>query len=313
MHIASQSSIAIVFSTLVMLLSGCGTAALNMNFMAEKHQTESADNPVEQIIPAWTEGEGPGIDQHSVSRGFSGQIYFITPEQQRPSEVDGSIRIYVFDDQGAPEELSKPIHQFDFNASTWKAHLVMSKLGPAYSVFVPYTRPGRNAAECAVRIRYTPSNGRPPIFSQMVKIDMPGINPKSKSDESAQQVALPSRTKSGPPSLRKVAQVSASGDLVDLQRVQHAAYETPPQKQQTAARVRLSDYEIEANDTASDARRAFLGDNIPDEPEDEVADEVLTRLASQIGSHDVASSDVSAPPEEEDSEQTVKTYTIPIE
>lgn len=311
MHIASQSSIAIVFSTLVMLLSGCGTAGLNLNFKAEKHQKESAENPVEQIIPVWREAEGPGTDQHSVSRGFNGQVYFITQERGLPSEIDGSIRIYVFDDQGAAEELSKPIHQFDFNASTWNAHLVMSKLGPAYSVFIPYTRPGRNAAECAVRIRYTPANGSAPIFSQMVTITMPGINPKSESNESAQKVAIPSLTKRGPPALRKVTQVSASGDLVDLQRVQHAGYETT--QQQTAARVRLSDYETTANETATTARRAFQGDNIPDESEDAVTDAVLTRLASQIGSPDVESSDVSAPPEEEDGEQTVKTYTIPLD
>lgn len=302
----------------LMLLSGCTTSGLNFSMLSQKHEKASPENPVEQIIPVWHEGEGPGTDQHTVSRGFAGQLYFITSNRGLPSEVEGKIRIYLFDDQGGPDELEKPIHQFDYDASTWKSHLTMTKLGPAYSVFVPYTRPGRPMAECALRIRFTPTNGTP-IFSQMASITLGGTKTPTEVPESTKKIQIPELSKREPNSLRKVTQVSATGDLVERKRVQNAAYEAPAKLAgRTGARsngagnvgrVQLSHHEV----SPTDPRQAFLGDDIADLPVDEKSVDELLGEDAAAEDADQQSTYEPEPAEQTDDEQTVRTYTIQVE
>ena len=167
--------IRLVLLMFVPTLCGCSASMLNMSLgMQKKVEQETPDNPVIKIIPAWQEAEGPGVRNQAVTRGFGGQIYFITQERGLPSEVKGGIRIYLFDDQGTAEEQTKPIYQFDFTPEAWQLHSTMTNLGPAYSVFIPYTRTGRHLAQCALRIRYTPPSG-PAIYSEMTTLTMPGV------------------------------------------------------------------------------------------------------------------------------------------
>ena len=306
----TSPSLSLWLCAVVMLSTGCTSTGLKLDFMAEKHQKEAADNPVEQIIPVWREAEGPGIKNGIVSRGFAGQIYFITQNRGLPSEIKGDIRIYVFDNQGEPEEQAKPIHQFDYNASTWNEHLSMSKLGPAYSVFVPYTRPGHNTAECAVRIRYTPANGGTPVFSQMVAITLAGPKQAPQITEPAEKITSPTLSKREAAGLRKVTQVSASGELIDQKRVQTAAYEAPAKQKRTSGKVRLSGHR---QDSLS-AREAFLGADIVDLPSDEESVEEILFDEPESDSPELTdATEVPQPSDEADSNQTVKTYTIPLE
>ncbi len=308
MKFKTPSSIAGLLGAWLMLLSGCGTAGLNFSMMPQKYEKESPDNPVEQIMPVWQEGEGPGTDQHQVSRGFSGQIYFITHNRRLPSEVNGKVRIYLFDDQGEGEELERPIHQFDFNAETWKAHQTITKLGPAYSVFIPYTRPGRHTAECALRIRFTPENGTP-VFSQMAPITLGGIKKGPDSADPAKKIPVPELSQREPKTLRKVTQVSATGDLAEHKKVQTAGYETPARKSNSSGRVRLSHLEVDS----TDVRQAFLGDDIVDlPPAEESADQLISGEPDTDSASATDSTEVTVPSEEEAPHGTVRTYTIQL-
>lgn len=300
MKITTPSTIPVLLCGLL-LLTGCTTTGLNLGFASQKHEKASSDNPVEQIVPVWQEGEGPGINQQQVSRGFNGQIYFITHHRGLPSEVHGKVRIYVFDDQGSPEELTKPIHQFDFDAKTWDAHLTMSKLGPAYSVFIPYTRSGYHLAQCSLRIRYTPENGTP-VFSQMVALTLPGSKGTGEMPDESTNVVIPELSKRTQPSLRKVTQVSARGELINQKGVQTAGYETPSDRLPNSGRVRLSDFET----PAASVQHAFMG-------EDETHDELAGSHPINGRLSDVDPTDVSVPSEDEAADRTVRTYTIQLD
>jgi hypothetical protein len=96
-----------------------------------------------------------------------------------PAQVDGAVRIYVFDDQGSDEDQVKPIHEFEFSPGAWKAHLFKGPLGATYDVFIPYTRPGVHEAKCTLRVKYIPKEG-PELYSDMVNIILPGTK-KAKS------------------------------------------------------------------------------------------------------------------------------------
>lgn len=135
--------------------------------------SESGKNPVIKVLSIWQPAEGVGIDGRT-SRGFSGQVMFFTAEKQAISKVGGSVEIYVFDDQGPAEEQSKPIHIWEFKPEVWKALMAKSHLGPTYQVFIPYTRKGAHAANCALRVKYIPAQGTV-ISSEMINVALEGI------------------------------------------------------------------------------------------------------------------------------------------
>lgn len=141
-------------------------------------------NPVVQMLALWQPGDGIGLDDKS-SRGFSGQVYFFTQNKDFPAIVDGTVRVYVFDNQGTEEEQGKPLHQFEFPPEAWDTHRFDSKLGTVYNVFVPYPRKGGHEAECTLQVRFTPRSG-PTVYTEMTKIVLPGMKQSKKNQDASE-------------------------------------------------------------------------------------------------------------------------------
>ena len=173
-----------VFLIALLALSGCTTTSLFSKFTHKlKVPKATAANPAVRCLCLWEPAEGTGVD-NMPSRGVSGQIFFFTRGGASAVEVDGDVRIYLFDDQGSAEVQAQPLHQFDFMAGTWQAHLTSTQFGPAYQLFVPYSRKGRHQSELALRVRLTPPNG-PPLYSDIANVVLPGherAKPKEGSD-----------------------------------------------------------------------------------------------------------------------------------
>ena len=208
----------VVTRTLTGLLCGCllltsvGCATFHLPFGQDRMQTATARNPVVQIICIWQPSEGRDPTGRPC-RGFAGQILFLANRGSLPVQVDGDVRIYLFDDQGAAEEQTKPLHQFDFDSKSWAPHLTKGTLGPTYSVFVPYMRLGTNEAKCALRVRLKTDN-QPAIFSDMAMIPLDGKT-KKESDTGEQlpsadeaQAALDAVSKT----MRRTTTISMNGE-----------------------------------------------------------------------------------------------------
>lgn len=305
-----------------LFLCGCGTTGLNFNFKKEKIEKETADNPVEQIVPVWQEAEGPGINPAQITRGFGGQLYFITRNRGAPSEVNGKVRVYLFDDRGDIEARSKPIHQFDFEAAAWATHLITTKLGPAYSVFIPYIPPDHNMTECALRIRYTPTEGSP-VYSQMVKITLGGAKkttdfetvtePKVEPVQSQTEITIPEVTQRARRPADTIQQVAANGDVVGRAGVQTAEFESPAGRHRDQGRIRPADYEEE---DAPTPRRKQVGDqNLDFLGNEEEFEEIPIRRAEPRRIRDSRQTDLPDPASEEPERPAPKlrTYTIPLD
>ena len=160
-----------------LLLSSVGCATLQFPLGKDRVQKASARNPVTQIVCIWQPSEGR--DPNGVPcRGFAGQILFLAGRNSLPVQVEGDVRIYLFDDQGTPEEQAKPMHQYDFDSPSWERHLTKGTLGPTYSVFVPYTRRGTYEAQCALRIRLK-AGDQPAVFSDMGTLSLDGRTKKT--------------------------------------------------------------------------------------------------------------------------------------
>ncbi len=111
------------------------------------------------------------------------RFYFFAQSKETPVAVDGSVRIYLFDDHGTVKDQSEPVAVFDFDEAHWKSGAHSSPLGAAYSIFVPYPRNDFHQATCSLRIRFKPTAG-PTIYSPPATVVLSG--PPAKSDKADQ-------------------------------------------------------------------------------------------------------------------------------
>ena len=164
----------LIVLTAPLLSSLAGCAAINPFDRAPNEIVKAdAEHPVAQVLCLWQPAEGRGLDDLP-SRGFAGQIIFLTAQARTPVEVEGDVTIYLFDDQSPPDQQSQPIHVFRFVDGSWQAHLQQTAWGPTYQLFVPYVRKGNRAADCVLCVRLDPHEG-PRVKSDLAKIDLPGI------------------------------------------------------------------------------------------------------------------------------------------
>lgn len=210
-----HSSLIIFGLCACVVIPGCTTTGMlsKLSFRKENPKATAA-NPAVRILCMWQPADGVGVDDKP-ARGVAGQIFFFTRNNVTPVEVDGDVRIFLFDDQGSETQQGMPLHEFDFVKGAWNAQLVNTQFGPAYQLFVPYSRKGRHQAELAVRVRLTPLNG-PTIFSDMSKVSLPGYD--NKHDEEQPSVVATETTSNagGQLAVGKTAAPADSGSPTNL-------------------------------------------------------------------------------------------------
>lgn len=164
------------------LLSGCATSGIVSSGSSTKQFAKAtANRPAVKCLCVWQTADG--FDSAGKPcRGVAGQVFFFIQDSPIPVMVNGDVRVFVFDDQGSDADQAKPLSQFDIDHETWNSQLTKTQFGPAYRLFVPYTRPGRNQAELALRLRMAPDNG-PVVFSDLSAINLGG-HKSGKIDES---------------------------------------------------------------------------------------------------------------------------------
>ncbi|HUQ72106.1 MAG TPA: hypothetical protein VM165_21445, partial [Planctomycetaceae bacterium] len=141
-----RSTLSLITLTTFLAASGCATLQFPWD---DKIPEASKKNPVMQVTCLWEPSEGRNPDG-APCRGFAGQILFLGNKGGTPVKVDGSVMVYLFDDQGtSEEEQAAPIHQYSFDAVAWSQHLRVGSMGPTYHVFIPYTRKGVYQANCS--------------------------------------------------------------------------------------------------------------------------------------------------------------------
>ena len=145
----------------------------------------SDGQPAVRCVCLWQEAEGQ-LETGETTRGFAGQVYFFTAESEAPVAVEGDVQVFLFDDHGSPEEQARPISQAGFANVEWQAMRHESKLGPAYSLFVPYPRAGNYEANCALRVRLTHPDGTA-MFSKMTPVKLLGL-PRPERQEQVHAV-----------------------------------------------------------------------------------------------------------------------------
>lgn len=164
--------------------TGCTSLALSHWGLKKDHQYATAKKPAIEIVALWEPAEGKGVDGMP-TRGFAGQLLFFQHNNTSPVYVKGEVYVNLYDDQGNATEQKNPIHQYKFDSGAWQVHAVESTLGPAYQVFIPYVRKGRDQAECALRVQLTQKDA-PDIFSRMISVKLDGKTPQATQESVVQ-------------------------------------------------------------------------------------------------------------------------------
>lgn len=227
-----QASWQLVLALLLVGSSGCAIPGLRQK-ADNGVPVASAKNPVVQVISLWRPSDGPGIDKVR-TRGFAGQLMFLTAGSPVPAGVQGKVRILLYDDPSAETDSPKPIHQFDFEPEAWQLYRRETALGAVYDVFIPYVRRGNHAAYCRLQVCFMPEGGAT-FSSDIARLTLPaspGARPGEKPD---QAVASVTQAPTAPQDAQAPASPlpAAAPNLTDQQPV-HAAVQAVAQTRREA-------------------------------------------------------------------------------
>jgi len=97
----TQSILSFTLVSLIFSLTGCAATSI-FKLGGDQFPKSGANNPVVRILGLWQPMQGPGL-HNETARGFGGQILFFDKNDDAPAQVDGEVRVYVFDDQGSED------------------------------------------------------------------------------------------------------------------------------------------------------------------------------------------------------------------
>lgn len=172
----------------VVLANGCSSLGTLTSAMKPK---QHGNQPVADILGLWQSGEGRDVNGLP-TRGFAGQVFFFKTGSRQPVAVEGDVSVVVFDDQGSVEEQKKPIHEFHFRGGVWDQFRQDTNLGPAYQLFIPYTRQGSHQANCSVRIKYSDADGQE-LVSEAATVLLVGDTVPKQVAEMSKKANYPGR------------------------------------------------------------------------------------------------------------------------
>ncbi|MFP6767770.1 MAG: hypothetical protein VB859_06355 [Planctomycetaceae bacterium] len=191
------------------------------------------DNAAVRCLCLWQQAEGAWKDRPC--RGFGGQIFFLDRTGAEPVAVNGDVRIHIFDDQGRLDGRAKPVHTFNFTDGAWNAFLVKTQFGPAYNIFIPYTRSGAAAAECSIRVRLSGAE-IPTVFSEMAYIELEGVKTKNKATDPTAVAAVIKTEKTTPAGKKGFSSSSVLSPELEARLLALQA-RRPVAKKKTPARI----------------------------------------------------------------------------
>ncbi|MFM7563562.1 MAG: hypothetical protein ACKO81_11065, partial [Planctomycetota bacterium] len=182
-------------------LTGCQTFDAKAPFPWEKEK----DKPQpDKIMAVWTDAVRTESGKPA-ERGFGGRVFFYD-DKGKPMKVEGTVHIYVFDDDRSMDHVQTPEKKFVFPADTLELRYSKCSLGHSYNFWVPIGSvqgPNRNLS-LVTKIELK-SGGS--VVSSVTRKILPGSG--------LPPAALAAKPKSGQPSLASLAN-PASGSVAQV-------------------------------------------------------------------------------------------------
>lgn len=251
----------------VLLMFTLGWAALAvpgcspLGFNLSDFSFNSEDKPVTptRMIPVWTDtvltrAGKPGV------RGFGGRIVFYQEGRTLPVRVDGSIVVYAWDDTESKALSKVPDRKYVITAEELPEHFSESRIGPSYSIWIPWDEAGGAHRKITLVTRFVGTNGAE-VVSEAIDAVLPG-----PTDD---QLIVEERTLPSPDSAPvDVALHENIADLTTGEMIQQASWQTGPSpSDRGTAQRRMRTTTL--NVSPSFAARHFRDNSIPLNPADQ--------------------------------------------
>ena len=172
-------------ATSLFLFSSSGCSSLSLPRFGENTNASGSLKPA-RCLCLWQPVDSEDAAGQPV-RGFGGQVYFFAADSEEPIEVNGDVRVFVFDDIGTPTQQARPKDVQDFDSFAWQSFLTESQFGTNYTVFLPYAQASKYESVCSLRLRLVQSDGTQ-LFSDMATVKLSG---KPREDKSIRQLVSP--------------------------------------------------------------------------------------------------------------------------
>jgi len=117
-------------------------------------------------------------------RGFGGRLVFFNRESDEAVRVEGQLIVYAFEEANAELKNAPPTRRYVFPREQFARHESPSQLGPAYSVWLPWSELGGEQKNISLIARFEPHHGTL-IVGEQTKHLLPGTSPvlvKSKNE-----------------------------------------------------------------------------------------------------------------------------------
>jgi hypothetical protein len=131
-----------------------------------------------RLVDTWTDTVLHQKGEPS-QRGFGGRIHFYDVEGGSPILVDGQLVVYGFDEQNRDPTDNRPTRRFVFPPEQLAQHMSESKIGPSYSVWLPWDAAGGEQKNISLICRFEPREGTLIVGDQSAQ-RLPGTMVASK-------------------------------------------------------------------------------------------------------------------------------------
>ena len=179
-----RRSIPVVLVLASMLLAGCSTTRYTLSGGWPYIQAESVtdeDAVPARIVAIWSHDvvKTQGIKP---TQGFTGRLFFFD-KKNRPTEVDGRLAVFAFDDSNsatpgwAPK--NRPDRKFVFTEEQLPGHLGITKVGASYSIWIPWQELGESQKTVSLIPILTGDEGLR-VVGPPTKNVLPGKNPRKE-------------------------------------------------------------------------------------------------------------------------------------
>jgi len=111
-----------------------------------------------KVVGFWNESLLHKSDGKS-ERGFGGRVYFYNEEGGKPIRVEGQLVVYAFDESASDRSDRTATRRYVFPAEQFARHYSESKLGPSYSIWLPWDDVGGGDKKISLIARFQPTHG----------------------------------------------------------------------------------------------------------------------------------------------------------
>ena len=177
------------------------------------------------MVDIWTDTVLTQPGQPAI-RGLGGRILFYQNSHEKPVAVDGTLTVYVFEEQEEGNFDTKPACKYVFLPEHLSRYYSRSALGHSYSIWIPLDEAGSPRREVMLLARFEDARSGKVIVSKPVRKSLPGpASEKEKQKETTAQAWYRGKDLSRPES-----NASPSGDFKPSSRpqVESTTIDLPP-------------------------------------------------------------------------------------